>query len=78
MSQALNIAAELKISMPLASVANQVQEMGRATGLSRLNSPAAMGKLYEMFTVVDLSAATMPAQSKSFKNREPRVIWLGQ
>ncbi|MBM4298433.1 MAG: NAD(P)-dependent oxidoreductase, partial [Deltaproteobacteria bacterium] len=39
--QALNIAAKLEIPMPLASMANQLQEMGRAAGLQRFNSPAA-------------------------------------
>src|SRR6266542_7127343 len=33
--QALDMAAKLEIPMPLASMANQIQEMGRATGLQR-------------------------------------------
>src|SRR6185295_1333268 len=56
--QALNIAAKLEIPMPLASMANQIQEMGRAVGLKRFNSPAAMGKLYEIISGTDLSDAT--------------------
>lgn len=75
--QALNIAAKLEIPMPLASMANQIQEMGRATGLNRFNSPAAMGKLYELLTGVDLSAATLSAQKKIPESTQPRVVWLG-
>ena len=75
--QALDIAATLEIPMPLASMANQIQEVGRATGLKRFNSPAAMGKLYELLTGTDLSAATLTAQKKISESREPRVVWLG-
>ena len=75
--QALNIAAKLEIPMPLASMANQIQEVGRATGLKRFNSPAAMGKLYELLTGTDLSAATLTAQKIIPESREPRVVWLG-
>jgi 2-hydroxy-3-oxopropionate reductase len=75
--QALNIAAKLEIPMPLASMANQIQEMGRAAGSKRFNSPAAMGKLYELLTGTDLSAATLTAQKKISESREPRVVWLG-
>ena len=53
--QALNIAAKLEFPMPLASMANQIQEMGRAVGFTRFNSPAAIGKLYELLTGEDLS-----------------------
>ena len=76
--QALNLAAQLEIPMPLASMANQIQEMGRATGLKRLNSPAAMGKLYELITGTDLSAATLPAKKKISESREPRIIYLDE
>jgi 2-hydroxy-3-oxopropionate reductase len=75
--QALNVAAKLEIPMPLASMANQIQEMGRATGLQRFNSPAAMGKLYELITGTDLSGAVIPAQKKIPSSREPSIIWLG-
>jgi 3-hydroxyisobutyrate dehydrogenase-like beta-hydroxyacid dehydrogenase len=76
--QALNIAAKLEIPMPLASMANQIQEMGRAAGFKRFNSPAAMGKLYELLTGEDLSGATMSAEKRVPENREPRVVWLGE
>jgi len=74
--QALNIAAKLEVPMPLASMANQIQEMGRATGLKRFNSPAAMGKLYELISGADLSDATVPANKKIPASREPRIIFL--
>jgi len=76
--QALNIAAKLEIPMPLASMANQIQEMGRAAGFKRFNSPAAMGKLYEILTGEDLSGATMSAEKRIPESREPRVLWLGE
>jgi hypothetical protein len=76
--QALNIAANLEIPMPLASMANQIQEMGRAAGLKRFNSPAAMGKLYELITRVDLSGATTAEGKKPPAQHEPSVVWLGE
>jgi 3-hydroxyisobutyrate dehydrogenase-like beta-hydroxyacid dehydrogenase len=75
--QALEVAAALQIPMPLLSMANQIQEMGRASGLSRLNSPAAMGKLYELITDTDLSAATMNADRRLPESRESTVVFLG-
>jgi len=76
--QALDMAAKLEIPMPLASMANQIQEMGRATGLQRLNSPAAMGKLYELITGTDLSQATFNTEKRFPESREPRVVYLGE
>ncbi len=76
--QALNIAAKLEIPMPLASMANQIQEMGRAAGFKRFNSPAAMGKLYELLTGEDLSGATMAAEKRVAESRAPRIVWLGE
>jgi hypothetical protein len=64
--------------MPLASMANQIQEMARAAGLQRFNSPAAMGKLYEMITGTDLSHATVSPEKRTLENREPRVTYLGE
>lgn len=76
--QALDIAAKLEMPMPLASMANQIQEMGRAVGLQRFNSPAAMGKLYELITGEDLSGAAVPAKKKIPESREPKIIYLGE
>ena len=74
--QALKVAANLEIPMPLVSMANQIQEMGRANGLTRFNSPAAMGKLYELITGTDLSAATTGSDRKVREKGEPQVVWL--
>lgn len=74
--QALKVAANLEIPMPLVSMANQMQEMGRANGLTRFNSPAAMGKLYELITGTDLSAANTGSTRAVREKGEPRVIWL--
>jgi 3-hydroxyisobutyrate dehydrogenase-like beta-hydroxyacid dehydrogenase len=74
--QALEVAAKLQIPMPMLSMANQIQEMGRARGLARLNSPAAMGKLYELITGTDLSAAIMEPDTKLPERRESRVVYL--
>jgi 3-hydroxyisobutyrate dehydrogenase-like beta-hydroxyacid dehydrogenase len=76
--QALNIAAKLEIPMPLASMANQIQEMARAAGLQRFNSPAAMGKLYEMIAGTDLSDAILNAEPRVPEPREPTIIYLGE
>ena len=76
--QALNIAAKLEFPMPLASMANQIQEMGRAVGFTRFNSPAAIGKLYELLTGEDLSGATMRSKKRIPESREPQVVWLGE
>jgi 2-hydroxy-3-oxopropionate reductase len=74
--QALEIAGKLEIPMPLASMANQIQEMGRACGFSRYNSPAAMGKLYELLTGTDLAGASLAEEKKVAPAKEPRVIFL--
>jgi len=74
--QALEIAAKLEIPMPLASMANQIQEMARASGLSRFNSPAAMGKLYELLTGTDLGGASVAAEKKVTPAKEPQIIYL--
>jgi 3-hydroxyisobutyrate dehydrogenase-like beta-hydroxyacid dehydrogenase len=76
--QALDTAAKLEIPMPLASMANQIQEMGRAAGLQRFNSPGAMGKLYELITGTDLSHVTVSAEKRIPERREPRVVYLGE
>lgn len=75
--QALAVAANLKIPLPLTSMAHQIQEMGRAQGLSRDNSPAAMGKLYEILTGVNLDIATLAAEKEFPAPGEPKVYYFG-
>jgi hypothetical protein len=57
-------------------MANQIQEMARARGLARFNSPAAMGKLYELLTGMDLSNLFLDAEKNIPEAKEPRVIFL--
>ena len=76
--QALQVAARLEIPMPLASMANQIQEMARAQGFARLNSPAAMGELYELLTGADLTKAVTDAEKRFRGEREARVIYLAE
>jgi len=75
--QALDLAARLEIPMPLASMANQIQEMARGSGLKRFNSPAAMAELYQIITGTDLSQATLNTEGRIPASREPRVVYLG-
>jgi 3-hydroxyisobutyrate dehydrogenase-like beta-hydroxyacid dehydrogenase len=74
--QALEIARLLNMPLPLISVVNQLQEMGRAQGLTRLNTPAAMGKLYEILTGQDLSTAVVDSEKVFPAPLEPEVIYL--
>lgn len=74
--QALNLAADLHIPLPFTATANQIQEMGRAQGFSRINSPAAIGTLYEILTGVNLSAATSDTERTFPESKEPEVVYL--
>ena len=74
--QALEIAAALSIPLPFTATANQIQEMGRAQGFSRINSPAAIGKLYEILTGANLSAATSDTERTFPEPEEPEVVYL--
>lgn len=73
---ALEVAQARQIPLPLMGAVNQLQEMGRAQGLSRLNTPAAMGKLYEILTGVDLGQAVLESERVFPEQREPEVIYL--
>lgn len=74
--QALETAAERGIPLPLMSMVNQIQQMGRAQGLARLNTPAAIGRLYELLTRIDLSDAVLDAVRTFPEAGEPEVIHL--
>lgn len=74
--QALEVAASHNLPLPLMSTVNQIQEMGRAQALSRVNTPAAMGRLYEVLTGVDLSQAVMELERVFPEPHEPEVIYL--
>jgi 3-hydroxyisobutyrate dehydrogenase-like beta-hydroxyacid dehydrogenase len=74
--QALETAAELGMPLPLMNAVNQMQEIGRAVGLARVNTPAAMGRLYETLTGQDLSAAVTTADKRFPEPKQPEVIYL--
>jgi hypothetical protein len=76
--QALETAAALELPLPLMNTVNQLQEMARAQGLTRLNTPAAIGKLYEILTGTDLSDATVESERVFPEPQEPEVIYLGE
>ena len=76
--QALETATTLELPLPLMSTVNQLQEMARAQGLTRLNTPAAIGKLYEILSAVDLSDATLESERVFPEPKEPQVIYLGE
>jgi len=74
--QALEVAANQHFPLPLMSLVNQIQEMGRAQGLTRTNTPAAMGKLYEILTGIDLSHAVLDGERTFPEPHEPQVVYL--
>jgi hypothetical protein len=74
--QALEVAANQHFPLPLMSLVNQIQEMGRAQGLTRTNTPAAMGKLYEILTGIDLSQAVLDGERTFPEPHEPQVVYL--
>ena len=76
--QALETAAAFDMPLPLMSTVNQLQEMARAQGLTRLNTPAAIGKLYQILTGTDLSEATLESERVFPEPKEPEVIYLGE
>jgi hypothetical protein len=57
---------------------NQLQEMARAQGLSRLSTPAAIVKLYEILTATDLGEAVLESGRVFPEPEEPQVIYLGK
>ena len=75
--QALETAAALELPLPLMSTVNQLQEMARAQGLARHNTPAAIAKLYEILTGTNLSAAALESERLFAEPQEPQVIYLG-
>ena len=76
--QALETAAALELPLPLMNTVNQLQEIARAQGLSRLSTPAAIGKLYETLTATDLSEATLESERVFPEAQAPQVIYLGK
>lgn len=75
--QALKLAADLNLPLPFSSLANQIQEMARANGFTRLPSPAAIGRLYELLTGLDLGKAVLEDERPVAKPGQPQIIELG-
>ena len=74
--QALKVASDLKIPLPITAHAHQIQEMGRAQGLTRTPSPDAIGTVYEKLTGVDLSSAVLDEERTFPEPQESEVIYL--
>ena len=74
--QALKVASQLNLPLPLTGLAGQIQEMARAHGLARENSPQAIGKLYESLTSQDLSEAILDKPKSFTTPQESKIIFL--
>lgn len=74
--QALKVATQLNLPLPLIGLASQIQEMGRAHGLARKNSPQAIGSLYELLSGRDLSQAVLNTPKILTEAREPEIVYL--
>jgi 3-hydroxyisobutyrate dehydrogenase len=74
--QALKVASQFHVPLPLIGLASQIQEMGRAQGLARKNSPQAIGALYELLSGRDLSEAALDTAKTLTEAREPEIIYL--
>ncbi len=74
--QALKIAADMKLPLPITAHAHQIQEMGRAQGLARTPSPDAIATVYEKMSGVDLSQAVLDEERSFPEPEEPRIIYL--
>lgn len=62
--------------LPFTSLATQIQDMGRAQGLTRTPSSDALGTVYEKLTGVDLSQAVLDEGRTFPEPQEPQVIYL--
>ena len=74
--QALRVAEELNLPLPMTAHAHQIQEMGRAQGLARTPSPGAIGTVYEKLTGVDLSKAVLDEERSFPEPQESEIIYL--
>lgn len=74
--QALKVAGDLNLPLPMTAHAHQIQEIGRAQGLARTPSPDAIGTVYEKLTGVDLSKAVLDEERSFPEPQEPEIIYL--
>jgi 3-hydroxyisobutyrate dehydrogenase-like beta-hydroxyacid dehydrogenase len=75
--QALKVASDLNLPLPFTALANHIQEIGRAQGLARVNSSAAVAQIYETLTKVSLSHAVLDRERTFGEPGTPKVIRLG-
>jgi 3-hydroxyisobutyrate dehydrogenase-like beta-hydroxyacid dehydrogenase len=75
--QALKVAADVHLPLPFSALANQIQEIGRSQGLTRINTPAAIGKVYEILTGIDLNQVTIEGERAFPEAGEPQIFYLG-
>ncbi|MEE9145552.1 MAG: hypothetical protein V3U06_12370, partial [Candidatus Binatia bacterium] len=73
----LEVASEDNINLPFMTLAGQIQQQAIDKGFEKLNTPAAIGKLYENRTGVNLGAAMIPDSARHrIKLSEPKMIRL--
>lgn len=78
LSQALKLASDRNLPLPLTALAEQIQQQAMDKGLEKVNTPAAMGKLYEMMTGVDLGFAVLPGDVRlQRKSPEAKMVKIG-
>lgn len=75
--QALQVAADLNLPLPFTALANEIQEIGRAQGLTRVHTSAAIAAVYEALTKVDLSQAVLDRERTFAEPEAPEIIYLG-
>jgi 3-hydroxyisobutyrate dehydrogenase-like beta-hydroxyacid dehydrogenase len=75
--QALQMASDLSLPLPFTALANHIQEIGRANGLTRVNTGAAIASVYEALTKVSLSEAVLERERTFGEPGTPEIIELG-
>ncbi len=77
LAQALGVASEGKFDLPFMTLAGQIQQQAIDKGFEKMNTPAAIGKLYEETTGVDIGAAVIPDSARHRKKlSEPKIVRL--
>jgi len=77
LTQALEVASEGNINLPFMTLASQIQQQAIDKGFEKINTPAAIGKLYEDRTGVNLGSAVIPdSVSRRKKLSEPKMVRL--
>jgi 3-hydroxyisobutyrate dehydrogenase-like beta-hydroxyacid dehydrogenase len=74
--QALKMASDLNLPLPFTAMANQIQEMGRAQGLSRVHTSAAIATVYETLTKINLEHAVLDRERNFREPGAPEVVYL--